>query len=104
MLATMKDGTWLDKVVQDGNLTRIDAASGFSASFPPTMFVHGTGDTAVDCKTSLRAFEDLKRLGVEVDILLPEGQQHMFDVTLGFEDEMFKEYVLKGFNFLKKHV
>jgi acetyl esterase/lipase len=104
MITTLKDGTWLEKVVKDGDYGRIDGTKGFQAGFPPTVFVQGTGDTVMDHRLSIRAAEELKGHGVEVELLLPEGLDHMFDMALKGDEPVFKEYLVKGFEFLRKHV
>ncbi|KAH0533883.1 hypothetical protein FGG08_007497 [Glutinoglossum americanum] len=101
MIARMKDGTWLEKVVQDGDYARVDPVTGFAAGFPPTMFVHGTADTVMDYRLSERAFQTLKELGVEVQAEWVEGADHMFDMA--GEEGAGGEAVRKGLEFLAKH-
>ncbi|KAL1961767.1 hypothetical protein VTN77DRAFT_1054 [Rasamsonia byssochlamydoides] len=100
LTAQLKRGTWLAQVVKDGDFDRVDAAKGFRAEFPPTMFVHGTGNTFTESRISERAHAELKSLGVETELLLVPGVQHMFDMLLKEEDDIFKDYVLRGFKFL----
>lgn len=47
--------------------------------FPPTVILHGTGDTMVPVEESRRVAEKLRGLGVEVKIVEEEGQQHAWD-------------------------
>jgi acetyl esterase/lipase len=104
MVSTLKDGTWLEKVVKDGNYDRVDGTKGFGPGFPPTAFVHGTGDTVADYRMSVKAAEELKGFGVEVEVLLPEGMNHMFDLALEGGEPVFRDYLVKGFEFLRRHV
>jgi acetyl esterase/lipase len=104
LTAHLKIGTWFTQVVKDGNIDRVDATRGFSASFTPTMFIHGSGDTFTESRISERAYEKLKGLGVDTRLLLVPGAQHLFDLSLKEEDDGFREYVMEGFMFLAEKV
>jgi acetyl esterase/lipase len=104
LTAHLKTGTWLAQVLQDGDVDRVDGAKYFSATFPPTMFIHGTKDTFTEVAVSEKAYESLTALGVDTEILLVPGANHMLDIALEENDEFFREYVLKGLNFLAKKV
>lgn len=99
-----KNGEWLGAVVKDDNFVRIDPAKLFSRSFPPTLFIHGKSDTLTSYEISVRAYEKLKSHGAETQILLAEGEQHMFDLLAQPGDTIFTEYVEEGFRFLAAHV
>ncbi|KAJ5403298.1 hypothetical protein N7509_003169 [Penicillium cosmopolitanum] len=65
------------------------------------MFIHGTEDTVTPSRISERAQQELSRLGAESHIILVEGANHMFDMFLTDpEDEAYRNYVLRGFQFL----
>ncbi|KAL1985301.1 hypothetical protein VTN96DRAFT_8100 [Rasamsonia emersonii] len=100
LTAQLKKGSWLAQVVKDVDFDRVDAAKGFSSTFPPTMFIHGNGDTFTESRISERAHKELKALGIETKLLLVPGAQHMFDMLLKEEDDLFQNYVLKGLKFL----
>lgn len=92
-------------VVKDGNFDRIDPASAFSKSFPPTMFIHGTADNVTPCRISEEAYEKLTSFGVKTQIIRVEGADHMFDMLYSSsEDDGFQKYVLPGFAFLAAEV
>ncbi|KAF5865349.1 hypothetical protein ETB97_004160 [Aspergillus alliaceus] len=100
----MKQGTLLDKIVEGGDKSYMDGTNRFSASFPRTMFIHGTADKVTHHRFSVRAQEDLKKLGVAADLLLADGEKHVFDLTLQEDDVSFVEYVLPGLEFLARAV
>ncbi|KAF7591428.1 hypothetical protein BBP40_001589 [Aspergillus hancockii] len=100
----MKQGTWLHQVVKDGDLSRIDGTVQFSASFPKTMFIHGTADKVTHHGFSERAHRELKRLGVVSKLLIVDGAEHVFDLDLTEDDEDFVRYVLPGLQFLRQAV
>ncbi len=99
----LKKGFHLENVVKDGDYARVDPVSLFSAEFPPTIFLHGNKDTMVDFKFSKFAYESLRDLGVETELLVVEGGNHIFDAPLK-EGMPEWEKVEAGFEFLAKHV
>ncbi|KAE8167327.1 Alpha/Beta hydrolase protein [Aspergillus tamarii] len=100
----MKEGTLLDELVQNEDKSCIDGTARFSTSFPRTMFIHGTADKVTNHRFSERAHEELKRLGVVTDLLLADGEEHVFDLTLEEDDMKFVKYVLPGLKFLARAV
>lgn len=104
LTSQFKRGRWLSEVVRDGNIPRIDGASGFSKTYPPTMFVHGLSDTFDSCTVSERAHAQLQGLGVFTKLLLVPGKEHMFDMMLQEEDQEFLNYVVPGLDFLVQKV
>ncbi|KAJ5701765.1 hypothetical protein N7488_009313 [Penicillium malachiteum] len=100
----LKKGTWLDGVVQDGKIARGDGTSGFSKTYPPTMFIHGISDTFTPCEFSERAHKQLQGLGVTTEILLVPGKDHMLDLMLKEGDQEFLDFVVPGLVFLVRHV
>jgi acetyl esterase/lipase len=98
---SFKTGNHMKLLVKDGNFNRIDPASVFSKTFPPTMFIHGTADTVTPTRISEKAYETLTALGVKTELILVEGADHMFDMLFcNPEDDGFKKYVLPGLVFL----
>ncbi|KAF8150739.1 Alpha/Beta hydrolase protein [Crassisporium funariophilum] len=51
-----------------------------NASWPPTLLVHGTADTAVPILSSRRMNILLKNAGVDVQLIEVEGKEHLFDI------------------------
>lgn len=96
-----KSGKHLSLVADGADHKLIDGSNAFSSKFPPTMFIHGTEDTVTPSRISERAQQELSRLGAESHIILVEGANHMFDMFLTDpEDEAYRNYVLRGFQFL----
>lgn len=100
----MKQGTLLDELVKNEDKSTIDGTVRFSTLFPQTMFIHGTADKVTHHRFSERAHEELKRLGVVTDLLLADGEDHVFDLTLEEDDLKFVQYVLPGLKFLARAV
>ncbi|KNG89194.1 hypothetical protein ANOM_002565 [Aspergillus nomiae NRRL 13137] len=73
----MKQGTLLDEIVKNEDKSCIDVK----------MTHH---------RYSERAHEELKGLGVVTDLLLADGEEHVFDLTLEEDDVTFVKYVLQG--------
>lgn len=104
MFNAIKAGTHLKTMVADGDFARVDPASLFSgASFPPTYFVHGTGDTLVGAKVSQQAYDELRSHGVESELVLVEGAGHGFDAKLVPGDKT-SAAIDKALDFLRSHV
>lgn len=104
LTSQFKRGKWLSEVVRDGNVARVDGASGFSKMYPPTMFIHGLSDTFDRCTVSERAHADLQGLGVTTELLLVPGKEHMFDLMLQEKDQDFLDFVVPGLDFLVQKV
>jgi acetyl esterase/lipase len=103
LFSALKHGTHLGKIVQDGNFDRVDPASGFSATFPPTFFIHGAADALVLTRLSEQAYHKLKDLGVDTGLALVPGASHGFDSGLPEDDPKYA-FVREGITFLKNHV
>lgn len=82
----IKEGHHIRSVVGDRDYARIDPISLFSGEFPPTAFIYGTQDTFVDFRFSKEAYETLRNLGVETQLLEVEGKNYSFDA--GIEEGM----------------
>lgn len=73
------------------------------STFPPTHLSHGVNDLVVLPSESVRHYDQLKALGVDVQLALVEGQEHMFE--RGQEDDPVIRKVLDGLvNFLVRHL
>ncbi|KAI8819753.1 Alpha/Beta hydrolase protein [Fimicolochytrium jonesii] len=110
MTLTAQRGTWLREVVKDGKYDRVDpvalatAAAAEGKTFPPTFIIHGTADEYLPYHLSVIAKEKLEALGVDVTLVPVEGKDHLFDLVLTEEDELYRETIAKGFEFLAKRV
>jgi acetyl esterase/lipase len=62
----------------------IDAASAtsrISASFAPTIFLHGVADTTIRPESSVAFFDKLRAAGVKTDLHLFQGAPHAFEIN-----------------------
>ncbi|KAF4302040.1 hypothetical protein GTA08_BOTSDO06246 [Botryosphaeria dothidea] len=98
----LKKGTQLAACVQDGDYDRCDAVTAFGKTFPPTVFVHGTGDDLVGPRISEEAFKLLKEKGGVTELILAEDCAHGFDIGLEREEEGFDKR-FKG-KFMRFHL
>lgn len=96
-------GTAWSSIVQDGDYDRVDPTTIFSASFPPTMFIHGIEDEIVPLGFSEKAYEELKSEGVETDLIKVEDVGHGFEAGKKAGSTEYNT-VVKGFKFLRAHV
>lgn len=71
-----------------------------SASFPPTMLVHGTKDVTVPVSASFRMYEELVGAGVPVEMHIYAEQPHAFDAQPKFGRQVAAEMLL----FLDRYV
>jgi acetyl esterase/lipase len=100
-IAQIKAGTSLSSVVPDGDYQRCDPVAQFSASFPPTYFLHGKQDVFVGHALSERAADKLRKCSVEVEIVLGEEIGHAFDLQPEAEEsETWGRYVVPALEWL----
>jgi acetyl esterase/lipase len=57
------------------------AASRISATFAPTIFLHGAADTTIRPETSVEFFNKLRAAGVKTDLHLFQGAPHGFEIA-----------------------
>lgn len=69
----------------------------------PTFLLHGKEDDLVPCQQSVRTVETLKEKGIEADIEVVEGGEHLFDAfpKPGVD---FEASVARGYAWLRKVV
>lgn len=65
-----------------------------SPSYPPTMLVHGTGDTVVPISATVRMYEELVEAGVPCDLHVYAEQPHAFDAQPSFGRQVAAEMLL----------
>ena len=71
-----------------------------SESFPPTLLIHGTGDTLVPPLASIRMYEELVAAKVPVELHMYAEQAHAFDAVPEFGRQCAAEMLL----FLDRYV
>ncbi|KAI0670870.1 alpha/beta-hydrolase [Trametes maxima] len=63
---------------------------GISSTFPPTLLVHGSADTAVLVRESQNLHSLLREVGAPVELVIVEGKEHSFDYEPSAEGEFGK--------------
>jgi len=63
------------------NIAAASPTSYISASFAPTIFVHGAADTTVPLASSIDFFNKLNAVGVPTALTAIQGAAHAFDVS-----------------------
>ncbi|MEU5658701.1 alpha/beta hydrolase [Streptomyces sp. NPDC047737] len=71
-----------------GRATAASPVAHVTAQAPPFLLLHGTADTVVPARQSVRLAEALREAGVSVDLRLVEGAQHLWS---GISDERVAE-------------
>ena len=71
-----------------------------SASFPPTMLIHGSADELVHVEHSLRMYRALLEAGAKAELHIFEGAPHAFDREQAFGRQCASLMVL----FLSRHL
>jgi acetyl esterase/lipase len=93
-------GTWIDAIGITGHEEKVDPALYFDSEFPPTMFLWGAEDEVVPVELARRAYEELRELGVETEIVVAEGFGHAFGAGLVEGTRGHEEFVMKPVEFL----
>ncbi|ORY53990.1 Alpha/Beta hydrolase protein [Leucosporidium creatinivorum] len=73
-----------------------------TSDFPPMISVHGTGDEAVLVEESRAFAEQVRKVGVDVELIELEGANHAFD--LGYKSSKEHAGLEKVVPFLLKHL
>jgi phospholipase/carboxylesterase len=72
-------------------------------SLPPTLLVHGDADTLVPVEGSIKAAEDIRRLGGNPQLAICEGLPHGIDMQGLSLGQDFLQYVL-GYEKMHKNI
>lgn len=103
-----QQGNWVEKVTgfdRNGDselLKRYNPIDNIFKDFPPTLFLHGDKDTDVPYEQSLMMYEQLRKAGIETDLVTIHGADHVFDQYIN--DVQVKNAFEKTVVFLKKHL
>ncbi|KAM0429810.1 hypothetical protein ACHAPT_006416 [Fusarium lateritium] len=103
LFAQIGSGSILKEVQPDGDYDKIDPASLFSSTFPPTFSAHGSADEPVNVKLAEKAHKELEDEGVENKLVVIDGAGHGFDLGKKPGDAAY-DTVIKGLEFLRAHV
>ncbi|WP_410769494.1 alpha/beta hydrolase fold domain-containing protein [Fontibacillus sp. BL9] len=101
-------GTWVEKVtgfdrdIDSELLRKYNPIDNISKYFPPTLFLHGDKDTDVPYEQSLIMYEELRKVGIETDLITVNGADHVFDQNIN--DVQVRIAFEKTVGFLKKHL
>lgn len=101
-------GTWVEKVtgldrnIDSELLRKYNPIDNISKSFPPTLFLHGDKDTDVPYEQSLIMYEELRKVGIETDLITVNGADHVFDQNIN--DVQVKIAFEKVVGFLKQYL
>jgi acetyl esterase/lipase len=74
------DGATADAAREASPLTYV------SSRFPPVLLVHGTADTLVASRSSIRLYDALREAGVTTELHLVAGVDHAFDISPSYGD------------------
>ncbi|KAF8965120.1 Alpha/Beta hydrolase protein [Flammula alnicola] len=74
---------------------------GVDSSWPPTILLHGTGDTAIPVDDSRHMQAVIERAGIPVELIEFEGMEHLFDFAPDAE-EIWGEKFDRAKDFLRK--
>lgn len=102
-------GLWPKVVVGHDPLSEPEAFDRFcpvrnvTASYPPTLLLHGTKDTDVPYQQSLNMSLELARIGVEHELITVPGGGHGFD-SPGLSDPVVAEVFRRVLGFLDRHL
>jgi acetyl esterase/lipase len=77
--AQIARGLWEEGKATPEAIAAASPTSYISASFAPTIFIHGTDDTTVPISSSIDFFNKLRELKVPTALTAIQGAQHAFD-------------------------
>lgn len=102
-------GIWPELVTDHNPVTDKDWFASFepirnvSATYAPTMLLHGEADTAVPYDRSVKMTEQLDRHGVDYELVSNPDWEHLFEFAEP-KDPTVAEAVVNLLAFLEKHV
>lgn len=97
------NGTTMDTVWPSKDWKKVDPILNISSDFPPTCIVHGQADTMVSIELSRALYEEMKKKGVEVEMVEIPGEEHTFGGNMKIGSETWNMQ-RKGFDFLESTI
>jgi uncharacterized protein (TIGR02246 family) len=104
-----QNGLWPQEVVghdpakQPKEFDRFCPVRNVTRGYPPTLLLHGDADTDVPHRQSVAVAAELKRAGVEHELITMKGGGHLFD-RKGLQDRDVSAAFVRVEKFLAKHV
>lgn len=96
-------GVFMKALGLEGNEDKIDPALLIDKDFPPICFEWGDEDEICDVRLARDAYEKLKGLGVDTELVVAKGYGHAFGPGLVKGTEDYQKLVIEPLDFLKKH-
>jgi dipeptidyl aminopeptidase/acylaminoacyl peptidase len=92
-----------DPVKERKEFDRFCPVRNVTKDYPPTLLLHGDNDTDVPYQQSVDMAAELKRVGVEHELVTIKGGGHGFDGGKGMEDPRVVAAFERVDAFLKKY-
>jgi len=93
-------GEVFDAIWPSKDWKKVDPALNLSSKFPPTCIIHGDADTMVSINLSRALFTEMKKKGIEVEMIEVPGAEHTFCGNMAVGSEVWN-LQRKGFDFLE---
>lgn len=95
------NGTALEVIWPSKEWKKVDPILNVTSSFPPSCIIHGQADTMVSIELSRALYAEMKKKGVEVEMIEIPGEEHTFcgNMKVGSETWNMQQ---KGFDFLQR--
>jgi acetyl esterase/lipase len=97
----LANGTMMQQLFPSQALKQVDPLLNVSSDWPPVCIVHGQADKMVPIELSRMLFEELKRKGVQAELIEIPGAQHTFAGSMVKGDEVWNMQ-RNGFDFLER--
>ncbi|KAL1918318.1 uncharacterized protein VTP21DRAFT_2978 [Calcarisporiella thermophila] len=104
-------GIWVESILgfdpkddsKREDLASWTALENISSIYPPTYILHGSDDSTVPSSEAKELSEAFKNAGVSYELLLAEGKDHLFYLTLMPGDPEYEALVEPSYRFLDRH-
>lgn len=98
-MAHIARGQVMEAICPTREWDKVDPLRNITASFPPTVIVHGTADSMVPIRLSQALFAALRKHGVDCKMVEIPGEGHTFAAKMKMESPTW-ELQRQGFDFL----